>query len=438
MADMTVKAIESLKAKAKYEKYPVSRGLFIGVSSTGDKGFFVRYSIKGRQRDYRLPKAFGLKTNAASISLTDARALTAEIQALAKQGIDYQAQLEQAHKAREELSTKQKEANLTVCDLYDVWFSTLRRKDGGLTVTQYFKQRVLPFIGSMSLKELEEGHIRLLLKPIVAAGYNRTAEVVLDLLKQLFKWADGRKPWKLLVDNPVINLKSEDITSIGYVSTERKRFLSEQEIKILFAKTPSAQLEKQTEAVISITLSCCTRIGETVMSKWAEVDLINSIWHIPEQNTKGTSPAHTVYLSAFAVKQFITLKQYTGHSEWCFPNADDSSFKCPKLPTKQIRDRQVLDQVPLKNRSKLINSLTLSSERWTPHDLRRTGATTMQRLSVDQHIIERVQNHVEQNRVKRTYQLHDYADNLKQAWAVLGDYLDSLALLEEGPQDILE
>jgi integrase len=57
---------------------------------------------------------------------------------------------------------------------------------------------------------------------------------------------------------------------------------------------------------------------------------------------------------------------------------------CLKSASKQVGDRQV----SFKKRTKKLqfrvenNSLVLGGREWTPHDLRRTGATMMQELKV--------------------------------------------------------
>ncbi|OFA04833.1 site-specific integrase [Duganella sp. HH101] len=428
MTDLTVQAIVKLQPAAKYQRYKVSTGLWIGVGTDGEKVFFVRYSVSGKQIEYRIPKPFGLKTDAAHISLMDARAKTAELRALGKQGINYEQQLEAEAKATEAQTAQQEAQNATVQDLYDAWFPTTRRKDGGAELKRSFGRDVLPAIGTKPLREVEEGHIKALIQPISDSGTNRKAVVILNNLKQMFKWANGRRPWKLLVDDPTLNLKPEDITQPDYEEVERDRVLSQDEIKALVAKLPAARLVKTTELVIWLTLSCCTRIGETVKAEWQHVDLDKGEWFIPAENTKGKAPEHTVYLSDFTKRQFLALKDITGDSKWCFPNEDGTDHLNTKAPTKQIGDRQasLRDAKPLKNRSKAGDSLVLSSEKWTPHDLRRTGATLMQSLGVEQHVIERIANHAEQNRMQRIYQRFDYAAEQRKAWAKLGALLTEL------------
>ena len=428
MADLTVQAIQKLQPAATYKKYHASPGLFIGVTSTGEKLFIVRYSVAGKQIDYRLPKPFGLKSDAGHISLLDARAKAAEIRALGKQGVNYQQKLDAEAAALAAQSTQQAANSFTVSDLFKAWFATTRRMDGGAELTRSFNRDVLPILGPMKLQDLEEGHIRALLSPISASGTNRKAVVILNNLKQMFNWANGRKPWKLLVDDPTCNLKPDDITQPNYEEVERDRVLSHDEIKALVRQLPAARLVKTTEFAIWIVLSCCTRIGETIMAEWKDLNLTKGVWNIPESNTKGRAPAHTVFLSPFAIRQFESLKTITGGSRWCFPSEDGTSHLNEKAPTKQIGDRQasLRAKKPLINRSRGISSLVLGTEKWTPHDLRRTGATLLQTVGVDQHVIERMMNHAEQNRMQRIYQQHDYADEQREGWTNLGILLDQL------------
>lgn len=76
------------------------------------------------------------------------------------------------------------------------------------------------------------------------------------------------------------------------------------------------------------------------------------------------------------------------------------------------------------------NALVLKSgshREWTPHDMRRTGATMMQALGVLPDIIDRCQNHVMAgSRVRRHYLHHEFADEKKAAWEKLGQRIDDI------------
>ncbi|MGF7111492.1 integrase [Pseudomonas laurylsulfatiphila] len=130
--------------------------------------------------------------------------------------------------------------------------------------------------------------------------------------------------------------------------------------------------------------------------------------------------------------QFKRLKEETGQTPSCFPSKDESNHVDTKTVSKLIGDRQCC----FKNRSNPLSgrhhddSLVLSqgnSQEWTPHDLRRTGATMMQELGVTQDIIDRCQNHLHGgSKVRRHYLHYDYAKEKNEAWNILGQRLSMI------------
>jgi len=59
--------------------------------------------------------------------------------------------------------------------------------------------------------------------------------------------------------------------------------------------------------------------------------------------------------------------------------------------------------------------------------MRRTGATLMQQLRIQPDLIDRCQNHyLGGSLVRRSYQQHDYAEEMRDAWSKLGTRLDDL------------
>jgi integrase len=66
------------------------------------------------------------------------------------------------------------------------------------------------------------------------------------------------------------------------------------------------------------------------------------------------------------------------------------------------------------------------SERWTWHDLRRTLATGLSRLKVPPHIREAVLGHAVANRMERTYNQWDYADEKRAALDAWEQHLEAV------------
>jgi integrase len=100
-----------------------------------------------------------------------------------------------------------------------------------------------------------------------------------------------------------------------------------------------------------------------------------------------------------------------------------------KTYSKQFADRQCGDRAAMKRRIKGDgqNSLLLPGGKWTPHDLRRTGATLMGNLGIRPGVIEKCLNHTEQNKIQRIYQRQELRPAMREAWEILGNRLAELS-----------
>jgi len=471
MGKLTVRGIENAKPKDKPYKLMDGDGLQLRVATDGDKTWLVRYVINGTERQYRLPRLYRDNGGAGFYSLHDAREEASKIRALARQGIDYQIKLEEelqaeVQKRQAELKRLSDQAeieraeNLTVQNLFDAWLADgVRRKDGNLELQRSFKADVLPWIGNKPIKDLSEHELRGVLRALVARGVNRAAVVMRNNLTQMFAWAEKRQPWRKLLINgdPMDLIEIEKIVSPDFdMNNERDRILTSseiQELQEIFVRMESQHdvaankrsapqpIEKTVQYATWIMLSTMCRVGEMSMARWEHVDFESGTWFIPKENVKGNLENLRVFLSTFAQEQFRLLYEATGSSEWCFPARNKDGHVCVKSMSKQIGDRQAMfkkskdgsPRKPMKHR-RHDNSLVLDGGKngaWTPHDLRRTGATLMQSLGIALEIIDRCQNHVlPGSKVRRHYLHHDYAEEKRDAWRLLGDRL-SLILSSE-------
>lgn len=269
----------------------------------------------------------------------------------------------------------------------------------------------------------------------------------------MLRWAEKRKPWRTLMadGNPADLIDVNKLLDHDY-EEQRDRLLSPDEIRELrdiFARLerdydalPAGQkysgirpVNPRVQCAVWICLSTLCRIGELLKSEWRYVDLDKGTWFIPAEATKGHKGKrqdHHVFLSPFALNQFKRLKEETGHTPFCFPSKDEKNHVDTKTVSKLIGDRQCR----FKNRSKPLagrhndDSLVLNKGtrgEWTPHDLRRTGATMMQELGVTLEIIDRCQNHLlGGSKVRRHYLHHDYAKEKTEAWGLLGERIKAI------------
>jgi len=457
VAKLTAKQLEALTSAYDGKTLREDGGLVAKVRA-GVRGVTVqfRYEFKldGIKRDQRLgtwPKK----------SLAQIRTERDNVKAIVAKGIDPTAARKAAKiEAQTAIAVTIAEAerqaaeNKTVADLFEEWLRDgVSRQDGNAELRRSFTKDVLPFIGKNPLRNLTEKDLLAVLRSIKARGLNRAVVIRSKDIGQMLRWAEKRKPWRTLMadGNPADLVDVKKLLDHDY-QEQRDRLLSPAEIRELrdtFARLehdydalPAGQkysgirpVNPRVQCAMWICLSTLCRIGELLKAEWHHVSLDKGTWFIPAEATKGHKGKrqdHHVFLSSFALAQFKRLKKETGHTPFCFPSKDEKSHVDTKTVSKLIGDRQCR----FKNRSKPLagrhhdDSLVLSKGtkgEWTPHDLRRTGATMMQELRVTLEIIDRCQNHLlGGSKVRRHYLHHDYAKEKTEAWRLLGERLEAI------------
>jgi integrase len=396
-------------------------------------------------------------------SLEAVRAARDEARAALKRRIDPNVKREADRIAEREqlqatlVADRQRRAeDATIEQMVRAWLATgVMRKDGNAELRRVFEKDVLPRIGERPIRAVVESDLRAVLEAVVARGANRLAVTLSRDLKQVFRWAEQRQPWRrLLLDgNPAALVRIETVVSPDYdLSNVRDRVLSADEVRelrdifvlmqrryeeVAYKRNAARPVQAETQHALWICLATGCRIGELLMAQWRHIDVEAGTWFIPKANTKGTrgkTQDHLVSLSPFAARQFALLRAISGGTDWCFPARDIASHLDLKTISKQVGDRQHR----FKTRAKLKgrrndDSLVLSGGRngeWTPHDLRRTAATMMQALGISPDVIDRCQNHVlAGSRVRRHYLKHEYNDEKREAWVRLGAELERILML---------
>jgi integrase len=460
MAKLTQRTLEAIRPDQAGTTVRDEGGLLgrVRLKATGGVtvSFYYRYRFDGKSKDQSCGTWPGDSLSAIRTARDAARSKVAA-------GIDPGADKKVTrHEQQQAIAAKLVEievarvGELTVKEMFDAWIKDgVRRKDDNAQLKRMFGAYVVPAIGATGVKVLTEHEIRDALRAQVDRGVNRTAVILYSSLVQMFAWAQKRQPWrKLMIDgNPMDLIEIKKIVASDYdMHNQSDRVLSSSEIIELrdllqhgvdeFANAADKRrarrpLAKPTQRAIWIMLSTLCRVGELSMARWDDVDLAGAEWFIPKENVKDSVADMRIYLSPFALAQFQLLHAATGHSAWCFPSADEQSHIDTKSITKQIGDRQSMFKKskdggvrkPMKNR-RCDNTLVLANGKtgdWTPHDLRRTGATMMQSLGVPLDTIDRCQNHVlSGSKVRRHYLHHDYVKEKRDAWRVLGTRIEEL------------
>lgn len=419
--------------------------LVVRITPGGERLFYFRYRDSSGERVTLPIGTYSRDGREGTMTLAAANQRAVELAGLHKAGIqdirehlsaeetarvaarDAELARLAAEKAALEAEQARQAARKSVSELFEHWAKVdlINRKDKGAEVRRIFEKDVLPRIGELAVADVKKGHITQVTDTLLARGTNRLAKLTFSLMRQMFRFAVDRD---LIEHDPTASIRK---AKIGGKEVERDRVLSDEEIRLLYKQLPKAGLLISSEAAIWIALATCCRIGELLNARWEHVDLEERTWTIPAEQSKNGKP-HTIYLSAFVVLQFESLQALSGTSAWCYPNTKGTGPVCAKTVTRQLGDRQRQPgQEAMSHRSSKAHALLLPGGKWTPHDLRRTGATIMTALGVLPEVAERCLNHTEENKVKRIYQRHSYAREMNEAWRQLGEHLDRLGRPEQ-------
>lgn len=448
----TIKELDATKLDWKGDTLSDSDGLFgeVRVSNESQVTISFRYGFK-----WQAKKVWHYCGTYPNSDMAAIRGERDKARNLVKSGID-----PRAHKIAEKIEAQAKvEATIladqqkrdedkTFLDLYEAWIKNgVSRSDDNQYLKTSFGNHAIPTLGHIKVRLLSEDNLRELYRDIIKSGKVRTAEELSKDIGQMIRWAEKRKPWRaLLVEgNPSELVEINDLLPDTYTKV-RTRQLSEKEIYTLkkifdqdeseYEKSEDKQtikriLKRQSQIAIWLSLGTLCRIGELLMTEWEHVNLEERTWFIPAKNTKGRKNKkrdQRVYLSDFTLDQFKKLHHLTGESKWAFPGQFTDDHVCVKTVSKQVGDRQVM----FKHRTKKLkfraenNSLVLGTEEWRVHDLRRTGATLMQKIKIHRDIINLCQNHIIGTQVDKSYLLDEYADEKKEAWYKLGDKIEEI------------
>lgn len=419
MAANKLTAIEFKNLKANDKDQLVSDGdnLFVSIraeSNGGSKSFRMTYRIAGKKQWITL----------IAKTLASARGERDSYKAMVKQGIDpglerkLILERQRAAQLAEQAELARQQALISVANLFERWMNTdlLNRKDLA-EIRRMFEKDVLPILGSLAVADVRKGHITEVTDALKQRGVVHLARNILKLMRQMFRFAVTRG---IIEFDPTANLS---VTKTTTKPTERDRILSEDEIRLLNIKMPDAHFMQSTECAIWIMLSTCCRVGELSRAQWRHIDFAAKTFFIPTENSKN-GKAHTIYLSDFTLRQFRQLAEVRQSDRWLLPNRGNTAHVCDKSLSKQVDGRQ--NPVIHPGRTAANTALMLPGGKWTPHDLRRTGATLMGDLGVAPDVIEKCLNHTEENKVKRIYQRQKLEAEQAQAWRVLGSRLNLL------------
>ena len=308
--------------------------------------------------------------------------------------------------AREFLITLVKEGEVrqkrTFGDLADHWIENVAKVKNK---SWYNQQRrlelyVLPKWRDTDLASIRRADVRDLIDGIdgiVAPGR------ALTIIRTLFRYAMGRD-WVDASPAEAIPNPSRDIP--------RDRYLDMKEVGAVYQSAD--MLGYPFAGFLKLLILTGQRRTEVASMRWADLDLDAGTWVLQSEDTK-SARTHLVPLPPQAINILKSTPQFGP-----FVGSSDgrSHIKCYSQGKKKLDTLLAAKGVELKS--------------WRLHDLRRTAATHMVRLGVSESIVGRVLNHAPQGVTARTYALHSYEPEKRQALTMWANEIDRIMAASEG------
>lgn len=344
-------------AAARYElrdkKVP---GLRLIVQTSGVRTWALRYKVpKGRARRYTIGQL------SDALGLDEARRIAAKVKLDVVKGVDPAAERREARRTGTTVQT--------VWDEYRALHLTKRRDSTAAAAKRLFDNTVIRKWGKLEIASIKRRDMMALLDGM--RDEPAKANKAKARLNHFFGWAVDRE---IIEASPCANIKQPNKPK------SRDRVLTDDELRRIWKASDEAGYPFG--PMIKMLILTTARRTEVAAMAWAELSGQENLWTLPEERSKN-GIAHEVYLTAAALDVLASVPR-TG--DFIFSTRDNRPVSGFAKMKTRIDSLIGEDMVP-----------------WTLHDLRRTGATLLQRLGFSREVIDACQNHKPQG-VSSIYQ----------------------------------
>lgn len=260
------------------------------------------------------------------------------------------------------------------------WYKERSRNDANLS--QYRKANIktaidkhlCPAFKGVSLKNMTGRLVdEALLRPKQLEYKITTVKSFFNILKVAFNQASKVN---VINTNPLSEIKFTD--SISAAIKPKQGLLKSSDIQGLMTKLDGSPT--MAKVLVFMMINHGTRIGETRLAKWKDIDLNTMTWHIPAENNKPKrehSIPITNELAEYLQLHRNELKRFYYTGDFIFPSTLRRSKEGRPISTNQANT--------------LIKEI--SKGEWTSHDLRKLAASAWEERNEDYLIIKFLLNH---------------------------------------------
>ena len=410
--------IKKLSPRDKRYEVPDGKGLFIRVTSTGHKSWIFRYRYGEDQKPRRMTLG-----NYPSVTLAKAREEHAKALQALENGTDPGAK-KQEEKAKFR-------AEPTFQDLLDEFCEKeLSKSPTAKERKRLVEKDALPSWKSLKVSSIKRRHAVLLIDDVRERA-PITANRLQGVLVRMFNFAAERG----IIDvSPLAGMRRGK-------EKARARVLTDQEIKLLWKALDLERAEidifRLTKLVLKAILLTGQRPGEVSRMTWDQID--GDMWIIPGELRKNDEE-NRIPITPMMKSLLDQAKPYSGDSKYVFvsPRSSRYSFKKPHRAKPKAEDVPMTPLALSRAISRHWTDMGFDdgTERFTPHDLRRTVRTRLAEIGVSDVLGERILGHKLQG-VLGIYNRHNYDIEKRQALMSWERRLREILDLEEAVSNVI-
>lgn len=398
---LTDTGVKNAKPGPKPVKLFDGEGLFLLIQPNGGKLWRLKYRFGGKE------KLLALGTY-PEIKLKDARERRQAARELIAKGVD-PSETKKAEKASR--ATQSEGTFEAVAREWHKVIHTVKTSEGHAARTLIrLEQDAFPYIGALPIADITAPKLLEMLRRVESRGAIETAHRVKQACGQVFRYGITtgrceRDPSADLKDalKPVIVKHHAAITDPRAVGG-------------LLRAIHDYEGHPVTRAALKLAPLVFLRPGELRHAEWSEIDLDAATWTIPagrmkrSKQQKLSGAPHLVPLSAQAVAILRELHPLTGHRQYVFPS--------PRTSARPMSENGVLSA---------LRRMGFEKEEMSGHGFRATARTIMvERLGVDESIIEAQLAHSVKDSLGRAYNRTEFVDQRRAMMQTWADYLDTL------------
>lgn len=418
-------------AKAWYVWDTKIAGFGCKITPAGKKVFIFQYRSKTSEPTRRITIGAlgGFDVEGKPWTVDRATKEAQKLRGLVSSGIDpvRQARDHAANEAMQEaerIRQAQLASELTVASRSVTWLAhiqTSKPKTHGF-YRGIMNNYVVPKIGAVAMPELTNPHIWQVIESIPTSQptLRRNAYATMSAF-----WRWTAKAYKKTAGLPLAAHSPFSDDESPDKPKARDRVLSDDDIALVW--NAAGGLTSPFGPFVQLLISTMQRRSEVAGIDWRELSRDNQEWILPAERSKNGG-ANIVPLGSLAI---ATLDALAGGPDW--PKHGLALTTNGKKPLggfsyiKRLLETAIAEAVQ--------EAGVPMPEPWIIHDLRRTGATKLQRLGIREEHTEAVLNHRSKPKsgIKGVYQLHDYAPEKVMAMNALDAELRRILKIQIEP-----